>query len=85
MSKECTPMQRAMQLNCRLCTIYKMSGRSLSGPVHTYADIFENGGFFLRFGVASTRKRRFRRAKTEVFENALQSGGFRKRRFRVYV
>ena len=55
------------------------------GPVHTYADIFENGGFFLRFGVASTRKRRFRHAKTEVFENALQSGGFRKRRFRVYV
>ena len=46
------------------------------GPVHTYADIFENGGFFLRFGVASTRKRRFRHAKTEVFENALQSGGF---------
>ena len=41
--------------------------------------------FFLRFGVASTRKRRFRHAKTEVFENALQSGGFRKRRFRVYL
>ena len=55
------------------------------GPVHTYADIFKNGGFFLRFGVASTRKRRFRHAKTEVFENALQSGGFRKRRFRVYA
>ena len=55
------------------------------GPVHTYADIFKNGGFFLRFGVASTRKRHFRHAKTEVFENALQSGGFRKRRFRVYV
>ena len=46
---------------------------------------FQNGGFFLRFGVASTRERRFRHAKTEVFENALQSGGFRKRRFRVYV
>ena len=30
------------------------------GPVHTYTDIFENGGFFLRFGLASTRKRRFR-------------------------
>ena len=55
------------------------------GPVHTYADIFENGGFFLRFGVASTRKRRFRHAKTKVFENAPQSGGFRKRCFRVYV
>ena len=47
--------------------------------VHTYADIFKNGGFFLRFGVASTRKRRFPHAKTEVSENALQ------RRFPVYV
>ena len=54
-------------------------------PVHTYADILKNGGFFLRFGVASTGKRRFRHAKTEVFENALQSVGFRKRCFRVYV
>ena len=61
------------------------SGKQPIGPVHTYADIFENGGFFLRFAVASTRKRRFRHAKTEVFKNALQSGGFRKRRFRVYV
>ena len=57
----------------------------MQGPVQTYADILTNGCFFLRFGVASTRKRRFRHAKTEVFENALQSGGFRKRRFRVYV
>ena len=54
-------------------------------PVHTYADIFKNGGFFLGFGVASPRKRRFRHAKTEVFETALQSGGFRKRRFPVCV
>ena len=61
------------------CFVYAL------GPVHTYPDIFENGGFFLRFAVASTRKRRFRQPKTEVFENALQSGDFRKRRFRVYV
>ena len=66
--------------------LYIMQSKAaILGPVHTYADIFKNGGFFLRFGVASTRKRRFRHAKTEVFENALQSGGFRKRRFRVYV
>ena len=26
-------------------------------------------GFYLRFAVASTRKRRFRKPKTEVFEN----------------
>ena len=33
------------------------------------------------------RKRRFSKtlSRVEVFENALQSGGFRKRRFRVYV
>ena len=37
----------------------------------------------LRFAVASTRKRRLRQPKTEVFENTLQSGDFRKRRFRV--
>ena len=61
------------------------SGKQPLGPVHTYADIFKNGCFFLRFAVASTRKRRFRHAKTEVFKNALQSGGFRKRRFCVYV
>ena len=48
-------------------------------------DIFENGGFFLRFAVASTRTRRFRQPKTGVLENARQSGDFRKRRFRVYV
>ena len=55
------------------------------GPVHTYRDIFENGGFFLHFAVAFTRKRRFGQPKMEVFENALQSGDFRKRWFRVYV
>ena len=71
-----------LQLHLKVALIYS---RVNYGPVHTYADIFENGGLFLRFGVASTRKRRFRHAKTEVFENALQSGGFRKRRFRVYV
>ena len=60
-------------------------GWFLDKTENTYANIFENGGFCLRFDVASTRKRRFRHAKTEVFENALQSGGFRKRGFRVYV
>ena len=47
------------------------SDSCICGPVHTYPDIFENGGFFLRFAFASTRKRRFRQPKTEVFENAL--------------
>ena len=48
--------------------IYPNFYKCLRCPVHTYVDIFENGGFFVRFGVASTRKRRFRQPKTEVFE-----------------
>ena len=50
-----------------------------------YTDILKTEAFFLHFGFASTRKRRFRHAKTEVFENAFQSGGFRKCCFCVYV
>ena len=46
-----------------------------SGPVHTCPDIFENASFF-RFGLASTRRRRFRSPETKLFENALQSGSF---------
>ena len=61
------------------------SQSTFSDPVYTYPGTFENGSFFLRFAVASTRKRRFRQPKTEIFENALQSGDFRKRRFRVFV
>ena len=40
------------------------------GPIHTYPDIFENASFFIRFGFASTRRRRFRPPKMELFENA---------------
>ena len=50
------------------------------GPVHTYPDIFENASFFIRFGLASTRRRRFRHQKrsfsktlsrVDLFENAV--------------
>ena len=44
------------------------------GYVHTKPDKFENATFFIRIGLPSTLKRRFRCPKTEVFENALQSG-----------
>ena len=44
------------------------------GPVHTYADIFENASFFIRFGISL--RLRFRSPKTKLFENALQSGSF---------
>ena len=42
--------------------------------VHTKPDKFENATFFIRIGLPSTLKRRFRCPKTELFENALQSG-----------
>ena len=46
---------------------------ALRGLVYTYADVFENGDIFLRFALASTRKRRLIwQPKTEVFENALK-------------
>ena len=43
-------------------------------------DIFENGDFFLRFSLSSTRKRLFRVPKTQVFKNFPQSGDFWKPR-----
>ena len=50
-----------------------------------YADIFEKGEFFLCFCFTSIRKRRFREAKTDVYENSLQSEGIGKHRFSVYA
>ena len=41
--------------------------------------------FFSVLALRPHVKRRFWHVKTEVFKNAVQSGGFRKRRFRVYV
>jgi len=52
------------------------------GPVHMY---FWKQDFFLRFVLPSTRIRCFRSLKMAVFENALQSGDFWKRRFIVFV
>ena len=50
------------------------------GPVHPHRGIFENASFFIRFRLASTRRRRFRSPKTklskslssvDLFENVL--------------
>jgi len=46
---------------------------------------FENATFSLRIRLPSTRIRWKRSIKTELFENALQSGTFWKRCFRVYA
>ena len=49
---------------------------SILGPVHTYPDIFENLTFSIRFYLSSTRIRRIRSVKTQLFVNAFQSGHF---------
>ena len=46
----------------------------LSGPVHTMPDKFENATLLLRIRLPSTPIRIKRSTKTELFENALQSG-----------
>ena len=56
-----------------------------SGYVHTKPDKFENATFFIRIGLPSTLKRCFRCPKTELFENALQSGEIRKPLLSVLV
>ena len=55
--------------------------------VHTYADIFKNGGFFLRFGVASCENGGFRKRSPEwrfskTSFSCLRVGGY-KRRFSI--
>ena len=46
------------------------------GPVDTYPNIYENGDFFLRFSILSTREQGFQASETQVFENVPQSGAF---------
>ena len=46
---------------------------------------FENGDFYFRFGLPSTRIRWKRSPKTKLFKNALRSGDFRKRRLLISV
>ena len=54
-------------------------------PVHTYAFSLENETFSLRIRLPSRRIRWKRSMKTELFENALQTGTCWKRCFRVHV
>ena len=54
-------------------------------PVHTCPFSFEHATFSLQIRLTSTRIRWTRSMKTELFENALQSGTCWKRCFRVYV
>ena len=55
------------------------------GPVHTMLDKFENATLLLRIRLPSTLICIKRSTKTELFENALQSGTIRKRYFFVLV
>ena len=56
-----------------------------SGPVHTMPVKFENATLLLRIRLPSTLIRIKRSTKTELFENALQSGTIWKRYFFVLV
>ena len=52
-----------------------------SGPAHTNPFSNENGAVLLRIRLSSTLQRRKRSPKTELFENALQSGAVWKQCF----
>ena len=56
-----------------------------SGPVHTYPDLFENASFLSVLGSRPHGDGVFSHRKRSFFENALQGGSFRKRRFPVLV
>ena len=58
---------------------------SFWGPVHTMPDKFEYATLLLRIRLPSTLIRIKRSTKTELFENALQSGTIWKRYFFVLV
>ena len=53
-----------------------MTRNSVSGPVHTYPEIFVSAIFFMRIHLASTRVRRIRSVYPEISVYALQSGNF---------
>ena len=59
--------------------------QNILGPVHTMPDKFENATLLLRIRLPSTLVRIKRSTKTELFENALQSGTIWKRYFFVLV
>ena len=71
--------------HANVCVKYQFQLIHNQAPSIRIRIFFKPDIFFIRFGLASTRKRLFRQPKTEVFENAPQSEVFRKRRFRVYV
>ena len=73
-----------MRLSLRLvCSLRTIRGRfkrlpigvvPFLGPDHTMPDKFENATLLLRIRLPSTLIRIKRSTKTELFENALQSG-----------
>ena len=59
--------------------------RLLRSRPHLSSYFLENGDFFLRFGLSSTRKRNFWEPKTRIFENGPRSEVLWNRRLIVYV
>ena len=59
--------------------------RLLRSRPHLSWYFLENGDFFLRFGLSSTRKRNFREPKTQIFENGSHREVSWKRQLIVFV
>ena len=66
-----------LNINVHVFDLYTLfTWKRLSPRPHELADILENRYFYLCHSLPSTRKRRFRATKTQVFKNRLQSECF---------
>ena len=72
-------------MRCHVQTLVACLLIQVLGLVHTMPDKFENATLLLRIRLPSTLIRIKRSTKTELFENALQSGTIWKRYFFVLV
>ena len=64
---------------------FAQSTKCTKAPSRRIRFCLENGDFYFRFGLPSTRIRWKRSPKTKLFKNALRSGDFRKRRLLISV
>ena len=72
----------AFNINVHVFDLYTLfTTKRLWPRPHELADILENRYFYLRHSLPSTRKRRFRATKTQVFKNRLQPDFFLKASF----
>ena len=76
----------AFNINVHVFDLYTLFTRKRLWPrPHELADILENRYFYPRHSLPSTRKRRFRATKTQVFKHRLQPDFFFKGQLLIYV